>query len=100
MGWRPITSLTAFFGVNADLPVLLAPHPTFDCLDTVLGTGISRLVGFAATEPDDWFEGYRPHVTLGSFVRVEEGELLPIRTLTMVSQRGRTGTPIVTIDLV
>jgi 2'-5' RNA ligase len=90
---------TAFFGVNADLPVLLAPHQSFDRLHTALGTGLSRLSGFVATEPDYWFEGYRPHASLGSAVRVEEGDLLPIRTLTLVSQRGRTGTLISAINL-
>lgn len=87
------------FGVHADVPVLLAPHPSFDRIHAALADGVMRLPGFVAAEPRHWREGYLPHATLGLAVRVKEGETLPVTTLNLVSLRATSGTRMTTIRL-
>lgn len=89
----------ALFGANADLPVLLAPHQSFDRLHGALAARLMRLPGFIAVEPNYWLEGYRPHATLGRAVRVSEGQTLHILALTLVSLYRGTGTRIAAFEL-
>jgi 2'-5' RNA ligase len=90
---------SALFGGDADIPVLLAAHPSFDRIHRELATGLIELSGFAALEPDFWLEGYRAHATLGRIVQVAEGETLAIRVVTLVLLRGATGTRVAAFGL-
>jgi 2'-5' RNA ligase len=90
---------SALFGKDADIPVLLAAHPSFDKIHRELAAGLMELPGFAALEPDFWLKGYRAHATLGRAVHVTEGETLPIRVVTLVLLRGATGTRVAAFEL-
>jgi hypothetical protein len=87
------------FGVAKDVPVLLAPHPLFDRMHESLATDLIHVPGFAPAEPRHWRDGYRPHATLGLAVRAQDGDVLPIRTLTLVSLHGVNGRLRFAVDL-
>jgi 2'-5' RNA ligase len=89
----------ARFGIAADVPVLLAPHPSLARLHEELAAGLAELRGFFAVEADYWGEGYRPHVTLGSAVQASEGDVLAIRMLTLVLLQQQTTTRIAAFEL-
>lgn len=89
----------ARFGVASDVPVLLAPHPSLDQIHEFLAAGLVQLPGFGPMEPHHWRYGYRPHVTLGLAVHDQDGDVLPIRFLTLVSLHGRSGRRRFAVDL-
>jgi 2'-5' RNA ligase len=87
------------FGVARDVPVLLAPHPSFDRMHESLAAGLALLPGFAPVEPHQWRDGYRPHATLAAAVQAMDADVLSITTLTLVSLQGANGHRLVTVDL-
>jgi hypothetical protein len=87
------------FGVAKDVPVLLASHELFGRMHESLAAGLMGIPGFEPAEPGFWHEGYRPHATLSPAVRAQEGDLLEIRTLTVVSLRGTLGRQLFAVDL-
>jgi hypothetical protein len=52
---------------------------------------LAQLSGFRPAEPHYWNDGYRPHATLGPAVSAQTGDLLSIKTLTLVSLLGASG---------
>lgn len=70
---------SAQFGPGRDVPVrLVAPGRVVD-LHRHLADEFEQLTGFVADEPAYWREGYRPHLTLGPSISVEEGESRTVR---------------------
>jgi 2'-5' RNA ligase len=88
-----------YFGVAKDVPVLLASHPLFDRMHESLAADLVHVPGFAPAEPRHWRDGYRPHATLGPAARAKDGDVLPIRTLTLVSLHGVGGRSLFAVDL-
>jgi hypothetical protein len=82
-----------------DVPVLLASHPLFDRMHESLAADLVHVPGFAPAEPRHWRDGYRPHATLGPAARAKDGDVLPIRTLTLVSLHGVGGRSLFAVDL-
>jgi hypothetical protein len=71
--------------------VLLAPHPLLNHIHEMLAAELAHVPGFAPAEPHYWGDGYRPHATLGPAVSAKAGDLLSIKTLTLVSLLGANG---------
>jgi hypothetical protein len=87
------------FGVERNLPVLLAPHPVFHHLHELLTAGLRDMTRFVAAEPAFWGDGYRPHVTLSPVVSVRDGDILTFTTLTLVSLHGNIGKRVSAVEL-
>ena len=87
------------FGPGKNVPVLLAPHPLLDQIHGSVAAELAHAAGFSPAEPDYWGGGYRPHATLGPAVAAEPGELLSIRTLTLVSLLGDSGRRLFAVHL-
>jgi hypothetical protein len=87
------------FGVAEDVPVLLASHPLFKRMHESLAADLAQVPGFAPAEPRHWRDGYRPHATLGPAVRLMDGDVLTIKTLTLVSLRGVRASSLFAVDL-
>jgi hypothetical protein len=87
------------FGVAKDVPVLLASHPWFNQMHESLAADLAQVPGFAPAEPRHWRVGYRPHATLGPAVSAWDGDMLTIRTLTLVSLHGLSGRSLFAVDL-
>ena len=86
------------FGAAQKIPVLLAEHPNVHSLHDSLA-GLRGLAGFVEAEPAFWGSGYRPHATIGHAVRARDGDILPIRVLTLVSLDGGTAQPVRATEL-
>jgi 2'-5' RNA ligase len=87
------------FGVEHNIPVLLASHPVFHSLHESLAVGLKDMPGFAPAEPSYWEGGYRPHVTLNPALGVHVGDTLSFTTLSLVSLRGSLGQRVSTVGL-
>jgi 2'-5' RNA ligase len=87
------------FGVDKNVPVLLASHPMLDQIHLAFAAELARLPGFSPVEPHYWGGGYRPHATLGRAVSAKAGDVLPMRTLTLVSLLRDTGRRVFATDL-
>ena len=87
------------FGVAKDVAVLLASHPLFDLMHESLAVDLIHVPGFAPAEPRHWRDGYHPHATLGTAVRAKDGDVLPIRSLTLVSLHEVNGRRRFAVDL-
>jgi 2'-5' RNA ligase len=87
------------FGAGKNVPVLLASHPLLDQIHQSLNDELANLSGFLPVDPDYWGGGYRPHATLGPAVTARAGDVLSIRTLTLVSLLGDSGHRLFAFDL-
>jgi hypothetical protein len=53
----------------------------------------------AVVDRSHWRDGYRPHATLGPAVRLMDGDVLTIKTLTLVSLHGVRARSLFAVDL-
>jgi len=66
---------TEWFGPDHDRQVQLVLPERVSTVHERLADELEQLPGFIADEPDFWREGYRPHLTLGSAITPEAGEV-------------------------
>lgn len=66
---------TEWFGPDHDKPVQLVLPERISTVHERLADELEQLPGFTADDPGFWREGYRPHLTLGSAISPEAGEV-------------------------
>jgi hypothetical protein len=87
------------FGAGKNIPVLLASHPLLAQIHRSLAAELAHSTGFSPVEPEYWGDGYRAHATLGRAVNAQAGDVLRIRTLTLVSLLPDSGRRLFATDL-
>ncbi|MEQ6898269.1 2'-5' RNA ligase family protein [Microbacterium sp. KR10-403] len=80
----------AQFGARSDIPVRLVISDDPVHLHHRIADELQALGGVSADEPDYWFDGYRPHVTLGPHIAFSEGDHAIVRCIVVAQVNDET----------